>query len=320
MPNRIIKESICSSDDIDILEPLEEILFYRIIVNCDDYGIMDARPKMLKAKCFPLKNISESELEKLRNKLWEIGLIKLYAHDSKCYLLMSTWEKHQQIRAKRSKFPLPTDEGSEILDYDIICNQMKSNDIKCTRNPIQSESNPNPNPNPIQLNSLKEERVKEIIPYQEIFNLYVEQKIVDHKTLTDKMKAAIKKALSKFSAEEIKLAITRYGEMYNNKANSYAVEYCKYKWTLDELLTRDKGISEFLDEGGKWIRYQEAFNNKSNTKGTNGKSSAWNYKSQRQYDFENLEQQFQDKANENMQEESNGIDFQEMLKKTREKK
>jgi hypothetical protein len=49
-----------------------------------------------------------------------------------------TWDKHQQIRAKKSKYPAP----------DEICNQMISNDIKCSRNPIQSESNPNPNPNP----------------------------------------------------------------------------------------------------------------------------------------------------------------------------
>ena len=42
MPNRIIKESICTSCEIDSLTPEQEVFFYRLIVNCDDYGRMDA--------------------------------------------------------------------------------------------------------------------------------------------------------------------------------------------------------------------------------------------------------------------------------------
>lgn len=100
--------------------------------------------------------------------------------------------------------------------------------------------------------------------YSDIFNLYLEQGIIKHKELTDTMKKAIDKANKRFSTDEIKLAITRYGVMYRDKGNNYAIKYCKYKWTLQELLTREKGISEFLDEGGKWIRYtdnQQANNN-----------------------------------------------------------
>ncbi|MTK11856.1 MAG: hypothetical protein F8N39_07155 [Clostridiaceae bacterium] len=95
------------------------------------------------------------------------------------------------------------------------------------------------------------------IPYQEIFDLYVEQRIVKHNTFTDGMKSAIKKAAVKFTVNEIKIAIERYGQMYRDKENQYAAQYCKYKWTLSDLLTREKGISEFLDEGGKWIRYKD---------------------------------------------------------------
>lgn len=72
------------------------------------------------------------------------------------------------------------------------------------------------------------------------------------------MEVAISKALKQHSEEEIKTAIKRYGQIYNDSKNHYAVSFGKYKWTLEEFLTRDKGISEFLDEGGKWIRYLEA--------------------------------------------------------------
>ena len=50
--------------------------------------------------------------------------------DSKPYLYLPSWEVHQQVRAKRSKYPSPED----------ACNHMISHDIKCARNPIQSES------------------------------------------------------------------------------------------------------------------------------------------------------------------------------------
>lgn len=138
MPNRLLKESICESEEIDRLTWFQEVLFYRLIVKCDDYGILDARPKILKAKLFPLKDVAESHLTSALNALSTAGLVRLYESEGRPYLQLVTWHVHQQIRAKKSKYPTP----------DINCNQMISNDIKCPRNPIQSESNPNQNPNP----------------------------------------------------------------------------------------------------------------------------------------------------------------------------
>ena len=43
MPNRILKESICRSEEIDSLSWFEEVLFYRLIVICDDFGRYDGR-------------------------------------------------------------------------------------------------------------------------------------------------------------------------------------------------------------------------------------------------------------------------------------
>jgi hypothetical protein len=44
MPNRNIKESILTSDTLDILTAEEERLFYRLIVICDDYGRTESKP------------------------------------------------------------------------------------------------------------------------------------------------------------------------------------------------------------------------------------------------------------------------------------
>ena len=141
MPNRILKESICTSDNIDQLSAFEETVFYRLIVNCDDFGRFDGRPKIIASKLFPLKDIRTNQIESALRALTLAELVILYEVDGKPFLQMKTWDRHQQIRAKKSKYPAP-DDG--MIKHDINCNQMISNDIKCPRNPIQSESNPNP--------------------------------------------------------------------------------------------------------------------------------------------------------------------------------
>lgn len=152
MPNRLIKESICTSDSVDGLSWFEEVFFYRLIVNCDDYGRTDARPKILKSRLFPLKSdIREDLIVTTLYRLSLAGIVQVYINDERPYLQLRTWGKHQQIRNKKSKYPDLIDSfvinfsGIEkkiitISDFETICNQLISNDFKCSRNPIQSES------------------------------------------------------------------------------------------------------------------------------------------------------------------------------------
>lgn len=138
MPNRILKESICTSDTLDKLNSFQETVFYRLIVNCDDFGRMDARPKILAAKLYPLKDIRAEQIANALQALSSAGLVILYEVDGKPFMQMKTWERHQQIRAKKSKYPAP--DGS-FTPSDNNCNQMQSDAIKCPRNPIQSNRN-----------------------------------------------------------------------------------------------------------------------------------------------------------------------------------
>lgn len=131
MGNRILKESICTSENVDSLSAFHETFFYRLIVNCDDYGRMDARPKILASRLFPLKDIRSAQVEDALRALTSAELVTLYEVNGKPFLQMNTWDRHQQVRAKKSKYPSP-DEG---IGYQLI-----SDDSKCPRNPIQNES------------------------------------------------------------------------------------------------------------------------------------------------------------------------------------
>jgi len=147
MPNRILRESICYSETIDQLSEFGETMFYRAIVQADDYGILTANPLLVKAKLFPLK--ANSYVEKCEAGLIELeaaGLIVRYEVGRKPYLIFPTWQKYQRIRKSIPKNPLP--EGYKIMPDGTLaasCGNSPQLAASCGLNPYP---NPDPNPDP----------------------------------------------------------------------------------------------------------------------------------------------------------------------------
>ena len=131
MPNRIIKESICTSETIDRLSPFQETAFVRLIVNCDDFGRFFGNPKIVSSRLYPLRDVTPEEMENALETLRNVGLITRYVVDGKPYIQVNTWAEHQQTRAAKSKYPAVGD--GQIQPVPGNCNQMISNDIKCSR-------------------------------------------------------------------------------------------------------------------------------------------------------------------------------------------
>lgn len=144
MPNRIIKESICTSDSIDQLSWFEEALFYRLIVNCDDYGRFDGRPAIIKNRLFPLKDkVTVKSVEDSMIRMATIGLVVRYEVCGKPYLWLPTWESHQRIRNQKSKYPSPFDNGAAMT---VSARKTIDSNPPSIAAVIQSESESNPNP------------------------------------------------------------------------------------------------------------------------------------------------------------------------------
>lgn len=143
MPNRILKESIRESDSIDSLNWFQEVLFYRLIVSCDDYGRFDGRTSVIKNRLFPLKeDLTLKTVADAIQKLVSAGLVVLYEHDGKPYLYLPTWTAHQNVRAKRSKYPEPVTICDNVNTSASICNHDEDNGTQLQGNVpvIQSES------------------------------------------------------------------------------------------------------------------------------------------------------------------------------------
>ena len=110
MSNRIIKESICTSPNIELLGWFEEVVFYRLVVQCDDFGRFDARPMLLRSRLFPLReDVTAEAVEQALDELETVGLVERYAVAGQPYLQLPTWAAHQRIRTPRAKYPPPDD-------------------------------------------------------------------------------------------------------------------------------------------------------------------------------------------------------------------
>lgn len=119
MPTRYLKPGVRDSESIDSLSPHSEILYYRLLVTVDDFGRYDARPSMVKAACFPIKDaITAVKTDALLRELVENGLIVVYEVDSKPFLQMCKWDNIP--RAKESKYPPHLNNCTQT--YADVCN------------------------------------------------------------------------------------------------------------------------------------------------------------------------------------------------------
>lgn len=113
MPNRIIKDSIRTSESINQLTAEEEVFWYRLITLLDDFGRYDGRPSVLRSAAFPLRvdSVTVEMVEGYLVKLAEVGSISRYEVGGKPYLVAGAWATHNPPRAKASRWPDPP--GSE---------------------------------------------------------------------------------------------------------------------------------------------------------------------------------------------------------------
>ena len=108
MPNRLIKDSINDSEKISALSDFQFRVWVHLITYVDDYGRGDARPAIIKGKCFPLRDrMTNRDIEAALTALAGAGCVSLYTVDGRPYLYFPNWESHQRVRQKISKCPPP---------------------------------------------------------------------------------------------------------------------------------------------------------------------------------------------------------------------
>jgi hypothetical protein len=140
MPNRVLRDWT-ASDKVDQLSQGGEILFTRLIMKADDYGLYYGNPKLINSALFPLKDYDNSQILKWINECYKAGLIHKYSVEGKEYIQILGFD--QRLRLMKSKFPDPS-KSSQI--------NMPSNDghlsdyrpLETKRNETESETETKP--------------------------------------------------------------------------------------------------------------------------------------------------------------------------------
>ena len=163
MPNRIIKESLCSSEKISSLTDFEFRLWIGLITQVDDAGRGDARPTIIKGHIFPLRDrITVKDISGALHGLAAKGCISLYEIDGRSYFWFPSWAKHQRIRDAKPKFPAPPSEDISFKTENSGSCQLSAVRGDSPQSAALIQSNTiQYNPNPIQSNSaLREEDIE----------------------------------------------------------------------------------------------------------------------------------------------------------------
>lgn len=127
MPSRILKESICTSESLAYLSAEAEVLFYRLIVKVDDFGLYYGSPKILASLLFPLNVPTEKKVSSWLAELVNGGLVATYrGEDGRQYLKLLSWDKHQNRRATKPKYPLPQEFDNTTPGSNRIAGEIKT--------------------------------------------------------------------------------------------------------------------------------------------------------------------------------------------------
>lgn len=109
MPNRILRDWT-DSYHVEPLSAEAERLFVRLIMKADDFGRFHADPRLIKAACFPLLSVRDTDISLWIAECEKSGVIAVYAVDGRKYLAVIDFK--QRMRESKSKFP--TKPGEEL--------------------------------------------------------------------------------------------------------------------------------------------------------------------------------------------------------------
>jgi hypothetical protein len=166
---RMLNKAIILSKKINAVSEGAENLYYRLLVNADDFGRFRAEPEVIRGQVYTLRPIGVLKIGQRLQELAEIGLIQLYKVDGEVYLEITKFEEHQKFRSdiqKKEEYPIPV----TYLD----ASDTSWNEPERVRTPTQSRRNNNNNRNNNEnRNQNKEGELKEFEQFWEAYPKHI---------------------------------------------------------------------------------------------------------------------------------------------------
>lgn len=106
----MVHSKIWYSNQFNDLKPTERLLYIGMITHADDFGRLRGDSPYLKVQIFPYGGVSDLAVDKMRNRIAEVGLITIYSDTEGLYVHHPNWDRYQILRKDRlkvSEFPDP---------------------------------------------------------------------------------------------------------------------------------------------------------------------------------------------------------------------
>lgn len=115
MGNRMLRESLLESDKISALSDFDFRLWIALILLADDYGVVDARPAIIKGRGFPLRErVTTKDIAEGLRRLTAGRCVAPYTVGGRPYVQFLNWSDHQRVRDSKHKFPTIEESDAEI--------------------------------------------------------------------------------------------------------------------------------------------------------------------------------------------------------------
>lgn len=139
MPNRMIKETLRTSRNVNSLTDFQFRVWIHLISYVDDFGRGSADAELLKGLLFPRRHgVTVKQIQDAIGTLASKGMVILYESDGEPYFYFPKWGEHQRIRNKVSKFPEPTADCGELPQVAADCGELPL-ETKPSRNQVETK-------------------------------------------------------------------------------------------------------------------------------------------------------------------------------------
>lgn len=126
MGNRMMRESLFESEKISALSDFDFRLWVSLILLADDYGVVDARPAIIKGHAFPLRErVTIKDISDSLRRLTACRCVSSYTVGGKPYVQFSNWSNYQRVRDSKHKFPTieEADDCGELRQVAASCGE-----------------------------------------------------------------------------------------------------------------------------------------------------------------------------------------------------
>lgn len=168
MPNRIIKDSILTSETVGGLDDFAFRLFVSLICLADDCGRGRANPAILRGQAFPLRDdVTKAQVEQALQELHDAGAVQIYRVNGTEYFWLPSWEKHQRVRYN-PRWPGPEEADERPLTA-AESGQQPLTAANSRQQPLTAAESGEKPPNQIKSNKIKSNTNKRCVPDNNIY-------------------------------------------------------------------------------------------------------------------------------------------------------